>query len=249
MTVECICFGSIGAVSSCSEIQWKCFNEALKEKFEAGEITKNVPWEKEAYIKSLVSTGGRKRLNEHFGANGVESSEALIESIYNRKTELFVDIINKGGLTLRPGVHDLLTAAKDMGIKTAFCTTTDHRVADAIATQFGLKDLFDLCLSDQDLPKFGNKNKPEPDAYLYVVKTLFGQEDAVQKVIAFEDTQVSLASPVSANIKSIAVPNAWAVDHDFSGAVKKIGEVSDLGADGKNVIEVLSEICVMAKCN
>jgi len=136
-----------------------------------------------------------------------------------------------------------------MGIKTAFCTTTDHRVADAIATQFGLKDLFDLCLSDQDLPKFGNKNKPEPDAYLYVVKTLFGQEDAVQKVIAFEDTQVSLASPVSANIKSIAVPNAWAVDHDFSGAVKKIGEVSDLGADGKNVIEVLSEICVMAKCN
>merc|ERR1712241_12355 len=196
-----------------------------------GEITKYVPWEKEAYIKSLVSSGGKKRLKEHFGANGVESSEALIESIYNRKTELFVDIINKGGLTLRPGVHDLLTAAKDMGIKTAFCTTTDHRVADAIATQFG------------------NKNKPEPDAYLYVVKTLFGQEDAVQKVIAFEDTQVSLACPVSANIKSIAVPNAWAVDHDFSGAVKKIGEVSDLGADGKTVIEVLSEICVMAKCN
>ena len=63
-----------------------------------------------------------------------------------------------------------------------------------------------------------------------------------------ERSEVSLGE-ISANIKSIAVPNAWAVDHDFSGAVKKIGEVSDLGADGKNVIEVLSEICVMAKCN
>merc|ERR1711879_549419 len=98
----------------------------------------------------------------------------------------------------------LLSAAKEQGIKTVFASTTDHSVADAIATQFGLMDLFDLRLCNLDYPRFGNKNKPQPDIYRYVVKTLFGKDEAAQKVIAFEDTQVSLASPMGAKIKCVA---------------------------------------------
>jgi len=245
MPLECICFGSIGAVAHCSEIQWKCFNQSLQEKSKSGELSKEVVWEKDAYMKSLVSTGGKSRLKEYLLQQGIaEVSDDLVGAIHARKTELFIETINGGGITLRPGLRELLTAARELGIKTAFCTTTDNRVADAIATQLGLKDLFDLRLSDLDLPKFGNKNKPEPDCYLYVVKTLLGQEDAVQKVIAFEDTQVSLASPAAAKIKCVAVPNAWAVDQDFTGAVRRVNEVTDIAEDGKQAIEVLSAICV-----
>merc|ERR1712050_417436 len=104
-------------------------------------------------------------------------------------------------------------------------------------------DLFDLRLCNLDYPRFGNKNKPQPDIYHYVAKTLFGKDEAAQKVIAFEDTQVSLASPMGAKIKCVAVPSEWAVDHDFSSAVRRVKEVTDIAVDSNKAIEVLSKMC------
>lgn len=248
-SLSLVCFGSIGAIAHSSEIQWNCFNAALEDAYKAGKLSKQITWDQETYIKSLVSTGGKRRLKEHLsnseGSSAIDVTDELVEAIYQKKTELFIEAINSGAISVRPGVKELLEACKELGIKTAFCTTTDHRVAKAITAKLGLDSFFELQLNDQCLPKFGNNNKPLPDCYLYVVDTLLGKTDAItlsSQVVAFEDTEVSIASSVSAGIVSIGIPNKWAVDQDFSKAFKKISEVSDLGADGKSIVVALEGV-------
>merc|ERR1719440_807821 len=111
--MEAIIIGSIGVLAHCCEIQWKIFNQALAEMYENGELTlvsgkrmeKKVFWEKEPYIESLTSTGGPNRLKAFFKSAGFgEVSDELCRKIHGRKSELFVDYINKKGLTLRPGI-------------------------------------------------------------------------------------------------------------------------------------------------
>lgn len=243
---QMICFGSIGSIAHCSELQWKYFNAALKEKCESGEIKLNsgdkvdsekVFWDKETYIASLTSTGGKRRLKAYLETQNVDvkNFETEIESIHTRKTELFVDHIQKGGLTIRPGVLELCKAAKARGIKLAFCTTTEAKVADAFVDCLNLREIFDYCMSDRDLPNFDNKGKPEPDCYIYVVEKMLGKaalsEDGrkvVARVMAIEDTQVSLGSPVAAGMKTIATPSEWAKEQDFSSSTAKFSEVADM---------------------
>jgi len=291
---ECVIFGSIGALAHCSEIQWKTFNQALGEAVDAGKLklspladdddNNKIFWEKEPYRASLTSTGGKNRVKEYLLKQMVEEADKelvnddLVKAIHTRKTELFLDyILQKSGapgLTLRPGIMELLTDAKKAGVKTAFCSTSEKLIIDAFVQTLGLAELFDLVLSNDDLPKFGNKAKPAPDCYWFVVKTLFAlnplglnkapdgsdrQESgdtttsaesmadmeegkSVMKsrvIVAFEDTEISLKSPVSAEVALVvATPNNWAVEQDYSKA-HKCTEVADLGG---NALQALADL-------
>jgi len=248
--VDCVIFGSIGTLAHCCELQWKLFNQALKEKCASGAIpewsseNKDIFWEKDIYIASLTNTGGKSRLKVFLEAGGVaNATEELCAEIHERKTELFIAEINTGALTLRAGIRELLAACKAAGIKTAFCTTTDKRVVDAFVANLGLQDSFDFCLSASDMPEFGDKGKPEPDCYWHVLKSLFGEEGfANKKAVCFEDTQISMTSALKAGVPCIATPNEWSKTHDFSAAKMCAAEVGALAEDGTKVLSVISEL-------
>jgi hypothetical protein len=68
-----------------------------------------------------------------------------------------------------------------------------------------------------------------------VLKNLLG-EDSVKgaklangrKVIVLEDTWISMCSPVTAGIPTLAVPNEWSVHQNFSAAISRVDELTDL---------------------
>jgi len=251
--VECILFGAIGSIAHCCEVQWRCFNQALQELVVSGDLKapdssskdadgNTISWDQDSYRASLTSTGGRNRLRAFLLSKSMISesddekvTEDLIKQIHLRKTELFVKAIEDGGLKLRPGVKELCAGARASGIKTAFCTLTEVPIVEAFVKKLELKGLFDLVLSEADSHKWGGKAKPHPDCYQYAVRTLLGEgadaSEQMKNVVAFEDTQISLQSPVAAGINCIAVPNEWSTDQDFSSAKLCLKEVDGLSSE------------------
>jgi len=266
---ELILIGSIGAVAHCSHLQWTLFNQALREVMKDDSLE----WDKQSYIDSLVATGGKTRLKAYLrnleGPNlsAELTSDENIKKVYDRKTELFVGAIKKakenGSVRIRPGIVELLRAAKDAGIKTGFCTTTVESVMTAFVETFELQDLFDFTFHEGCLPEIGYKGKPEPDCYLHAVRKILGENavsttehKVLRNVIAFEDTQISMESPVRAGIPCVAFPSEWAVQQDFSKSVITVSEPPALAgfADGvvgegyaENYIQALAGLCAKAK--
>ena len=197
-------FGSVGTLVHLSQLQYEAFTQVLKER--------NLPqWNLEEYKKSLTSTGGINRLFAWSNANNLGLTRQDCVDIHARKSEIFQESMRKG-LDVRPGVIQLLEQARAHGVKTAFVTTTPHGNVEA---QFdgmkGLKQgLFDFYMSEADEPKYG-RGKPTADPYLFAMKTL-----NVSKPLVFEDSEISMKSPLAANLDVIATPNNWCVNHNYS---------------------------------
>ncbi|CAD7940476.1 unnamed protein product [Amoebophrya sp. A120] len=128
--LDAVIVGSIGVVAHCSRLQWRCFNQALCEFRDSGELIipakldaapedhgsleeEEILWPREQYIASLTSTGGAKRLREFFSNNyAVEDetnlSDELCARIHHRKSEIFAERIYQiklNGATTAPEVQ------------------------------------------------------------------------------------------------------------------------------------------------
>lgn len=127
---------------------------------------------------------------------------------------------------------------------------------EAFVKSLGLTDYFAYTLCEVDLPHFGNKGKPSPDCYWYAIRQLLGDDSleavgdgmfqCTKKVVAIEDTQISLESPVAAGLPSIAFPSEWAVKQDFSKAATCAAELTDVCANGGAALEEFAKIAVKA---
>lgn len=181
------------------------------------------------------------------------ATDENIKKVYDRKTELFVDAIKKskadGSMQVRPGVMEMLRAAKEANIKTGFCTTTAESVMNAFVETFEMEELLDFSFHDGHYD--GNKGKPDPGCYLNAVKTVLG-EDAVESangqhkykynVIAFEDTEISMEAPVRAGIPCVAMPNNWVEHQDFSKSAATVSELPKLAGFDANCIQALADL-------
>merc|ERR1711937_1570 len=210
-------FGSVGTLVHLSELQYDSFNQVLKEK--------SLPlWSLDEYKASLTSTGGRNRLMAWSRQNNLNLTEQDVIDIHNRKSEIFQQNMRIGMLDVRPGVIELLEQCKANGVKTAWVTTTPLGNVEA---QFdgmrGLgKEMFNAYISLNDEEKYG-RGKPTADPYLYVMRQL-----NVRNPLVFEDSEISMKSPISANLDCIAIPNNWCTTHNYTNAICTITEPSDL---------------------
>ena len=214
---DSIFFGSVGTLVHLSQLQYDSFAQTLKER--------NLPaWNKVDYEKSLTSTGGKNRLAIWSAANNLGLSEQDCADIHARKSAIFQENMKKDGLVVRPGVIDLLEQARANGVKTAFVTTTPLENVEAMLdTMVGFKrEMLDFKMSEADAPKYG-RGKPTADPYLYAMKQL-----GVKTPLVFEDSEISMKSPLAANLDVIATPNNWCVSHDYNNAQSSVTEPSDL---------------------
>lgn len=210
-------FGSVGTLVHLSQHQYDAFTQTLKEK--------NLPaWNLEEYRASLTNTGGRNRLMAWSEDNNLGMTEQDVIDIHTRKSEIFQKNMRSGMLNVRPGVIELLELCKAHGVKTAWVTTTP---AGNVEAQFdgmrGLgKDMFNFYCSHADEGKYG-RGKPTADPYLYVMKQL-----GVRNPLVFEDSEISMKSPLAANLDCIAIPNNWCTTHNYSNAICTVNEPIDL---------------------
>ena len=226
-----IIFDVDGTLAETEEAHRRAFNRA----FNAAGLSWH--WDQELYRQLLAVTGGKERIRyfiEDFGGEGApaDGTDAFIKQLHATKTNAYVDIVTGGELELRPGVHELIHAARENGYRLAIATTTTPANIDALFSATlgdGGRQLFEVICAGDSVP---NK-KPAPDVYL---KTLEDLDLPAASCVAIEDSRNGLLSAVAAGITTIVTPGIYTSGEDFGEAARV---VEDLAALEFNEVEAL----------
>lgn len=171
-------------------------------------------WDPELYGRLLAIPGGRQRLDGFLADEGVEESRRgeLVSRLHERKTDLFVTIVEEGGVGPRPGATELVAELSHEGIRMAVATTgTGAWVRPLLARLFG-DGVFEAIVTHDEVPSL----KPDPAAYIRVLETLSLTPGPA--VVAIEDSGAGVAAAKTAAMSCVVVANDYTLDHDFTGA-------------------------------
>ena len=184
-------------------------------------------WDRAVYKDLLRVTGGKERIRAYHGRreNASPLSDADIAELHRVKTAHYAGLIETGCCPLRPGVTDLLTAAKARGQRLAIATTTSHGNIDALLSQaLGMRWAadFDAIVAGDDV----RDKKPAPDVYLEVLARL---KLEASDCVAIEDSANGLIAASRANIPVLITRSMFFRDDDFSVARVVLDDLSGLG--------------------
>lgn len=134
-----------------------------------------------------------KMVDDEFG------DPAFTECLFNRRHEIF-DATWEDELELKPGAAEAITAARDRGLAVALATSSVRDRAVISMERFGLMELFDAAVFDEDI----EHHKPAPDVYLVAAEHL-GVEPV--RCIAVEDSFNGVRAGAAAGTHVIMVPD------------------------------------------
>lgn len=175
-------------------------------------------WDAALYGELLKVTGGKERLAAWWwraDPDGADNAGALIARLHQRKTAFYGELVNRGAIGLRPGVHALLDEARARGLRQAIATTT---------TIDNVHSLLDVTLGPEGRQRFevigaGDvvaKKKPAPDIYRWVLDRLHLQP---QDCLAIEDSAAGVRAAQAAGVPVLLVRSRYTGDAPIEGAV------------------------------
>ncbi|MCK1301542.1 MULTISPECIES: HAD family hydrolase [unclassified Bradyrhizobium] len=184
-------------------------------------------WDRGVYKDLLRVTGGKERIRAHHERLRIAAplSDVDIAELHRIKTAHYAELVETGCCPLRPGVTDLLAAAKARGQRLAIATTTSHGNIDALLSQALGKRWaadFDAIVAGDDVPH----KKPAPDVY---VETLARLKLNASDCVAIEDSTNGLIAAARANIPVLITRSMFFRDDNFSQARVVLDDLSGLG--------------------
>ncbi|XP_058195589.1 CBBY-like protein [Rhododendron vialii] len=191
------------------------FNDTFAEK-ELG-----VTWDVDLYGELLKIGGGKERMTAYFNKTGwpekapkgEEERKQFIASLHKRKTELFMALIEKKLLPLRPGVAKLIDQALAKGVKVAVCSTSNEKAVSAIVScLLGPDRAEKITIFAGDVVP---RKKPDPAIYVLAATTL-GVEPS--SCVVVEDSAIGLAAAKAAGMKCIVTKSGYTAEEDFVNA-------------------------------
>jgi HAD superfamily hydrolase (TIGR01509 family) len=187
------------------------FNQTFKE------FGYDFQWDVLEYHSLLQVAGGKERMRHYLHTEGFgvavkpEEEDELIRKLHQRKTEIFIELIESGRLPPRPGVKRLMREATDSGLTVGVCTTSDERAARAVARNV-LQDIsLDFVLAGDVV----NRKKPDPEIYnLALQKTGLDPDECT----AIEDSRNGVLAAKAAGMHVVATTNVYTEHEDLSEA-------------------------------
>ncbi|KAH7549778.1 hypothetical protein JRO89_XS13G0081200 [Xanthoceras sorbifolium] len=198
-----------------------------------------VTWDVDLYGELLKIGGGKERMTAYFNKTGwpekAPKSEAerkeFIASLHKRKTELFMALIEKKLLPLRPGVAKLviisssaylcradstfrlIDQALEKGVKVAVCSTSNEKAVSAIVScLLGPERADKIKIFAGDVVP---RKKPDPAIYVLAANTL-GVDPS--SCVVVEDSAIGLAAAKAAGMKCIVTKSGYTAEEDFLNA-------------------------------
>ena len=131
MSLKAIIFNVDGTLANTEhDGHLKAFNEA----FDFYELV--CYWASALYFELLLVSRGKERLSHYLNNYNPKLkwllSESDIANIHNKKTEIFINRISEGFISLRIGVERLINDAHDNNLKLGIATTTSFNNVKAI---------------------------------------------------------------------------------------------------------------------
>ena len=120
-----------------------------------------------------------------------------------------------------PGVLEMLTTAKQAGLRLAVASSSPHRWVDGHLARLGLDHFFDAVRCADDVAR----TKPEPDLYLSALDALKVSAD---QAIAFEDSPNGVRAARSAGLFVVAIPNPVTAQLTLVGESMRVSSMAEL---------------------
>lgn len=144
------------------------------------------------------------------------------EQILAARHTVEMDLISKN--SARPGVLDLLNAAKERGLKLAVASSSPRSWIDQHLTHLGLRDRFEQIYSAEDVERV----KPAPDLFNAALEGLNLSSDMA---VVFEDSLNGIQAARMAGIYCVAVPNEITCHMDLSLANQVARSLEEISLD------------------
>jgi HAD superfamily hydrolase (TIGR01509 family) len=197
-----------------------------------------VDWSVDRYRELLHTAGGKERMRRHFNETDWPVPEvqrdAFIMDLHRLKTDMFMELIAEGQLTLRPGIARIMEAAIKAGVTLAVCSTSNERAVQTIVDVLLGKSVSPyVTVFAGDMVK---AKKPDPAIYLMAVDQL---ELNPAHCVVVEDSHIGLSAAATARIRCIVTKSTYTENEDFSAASLV---VPDLDAGGGVGLEDLGAL-------
>lgn len=184
-------------------------------------------WDAALYGELLAVTGGKERMRFYCEKHAPEFMKLAdagerIKALHAAKTRHYLELVDKGGIPMQPGVARLMHEARAAGLRLAIATTTTPENVTSLLKASLAPDAeswFEVIGAGDAVPK----KKPAPDIYLWVLEKLKLPADAC---LAFEDSYNGLRASLAAGLPTLVTESEYTLDHDFDGA---FAVLSDLG--------------------
>ena len=186
-----------------------------------------VQWDVATYGERLKIAGGKERMRTIFAdpnfKKDVGDVDEYIKKLHKRKTDVYMEIIERGELPGREGVKRLVEEAHAAKIKLAIASTSNERGVTLIAKwvlgekAFGY---FDVILAGDCV----SHKKPDPEIYLLAAQKLGVKPE---ECCVVEDTDNGFQAAFAAGMKCVVTRSQYSKDEHFPGAnlaVDSLGE-------------------------
>ena len=164
-------------------------------------------------MRSLSRQAGEIQLKAYLG------EDTDYYAVRETRIKMMEEFIEKKGVELKPGIHELLDFLKEHGIKTSVATSSPLDRTKKYLTQVGLVDSFDALVSGHMVPH----GKPEPDIYIYAAENLGLKPE---ECVVLEDSPTGLLAAFRAGCVPVMVPDQDQPDEATKERVYAV--VSDL---------------------
>lgn len=190
-------------------------------------------WSRDLYRELLKTTGGKERMRAYAAGHlSIDPGTIPVVEMHRKKTERYGELIDQGGVPLRPGIEALIADAQQTGTRIAVATTTNTPNVDRlIQANLGIAaaDLFEVIAAGDMVAA----KKPAPDVFNLALNGL-GLPAAA--CLAIEDSRNGLKSAIAADIPCLICPSGYTDQDDFTGATvvvnsfEQVASVADLNA-------------------
>ena len=102
----------------------------------------------------------------------------------------------RSGIGLMPGVSELISEARGLGVKMALVSASRREIVDAVLEGIGIE--FDISISASDV----ERSKPDPEGYMTAAMRL---ETGLDRCVIFEDSPVGIMSGIASGALTIGV--------------------------------------------
>jgi len=184
-------------------------------------------WDVALYGRLLAIAGGKERMQHYFDEvgypAGLADRAAFIKELHALKTDLFMKIIDGGGLPLRPGVARLVDEAIAADVALAVCSTSNERAVNLVIERMlgaKRKAAFAAILTGDVVAR----KKPDPEIYNLARQRL---NLPAGECVVVEDSRNGLDAARVAGMHCIVTTSAYTADEDFTGADLVVPDLGD----------------------
>lgn len=188
MKIEAVLFDMDGLVLDTEKLYTRFWVEA------ANALGYPMTFEQGLGMRSLNRNVGAEKLKSYFG------DDVDYDEVRNKRIELMDEFVEKEGVYLKPGIHELLDYLQENGIKTAIATSSPIDRTKKYLSSVNIEKRFDELVSGYMV----EKGKPEPDIYLYAANKL-GVEP--ENCMVLEDSPAGILAGYRAGCIPVMVPD------------------------------------------